>query len=66
MPVLIDGRDVASTSAEWQMECLARWVLQLKPLQRRRDWLDDVQKRDPELAIELRDTMTAVHDARKK
>lgn len=65
MPVLIDGREVAGDSAEWKLECLARWVLQLKPIARRRVWLDDLQRADPELAIELRDVMTAVHAAGK-
>jgi hypothetical protein len=66
MPVLIDGTEVPGDSREWAMECLARWVLKLKPIERRREWLDDFQRRDPELGIELRDTITAVHAAKKR
>lgn len=66
MPVLIDGREVASTSPEWRMECLARHVLTLKPLAARQSWLEGYDQKAGEVAgQELRLLMLTVHEAKK-
>jgi hypothetical protein len=48
MPTLIDGREVASDSPEWRLECLARCVLDLPS--NRGAWMEDFEKRHGEAA----------------
>lgn len=58
---LCDGRRVDSRSADWKQECLARWVLSLKPLAKRQAWLFDFEKRHgPEETERLKANMTKV------
>lgn len=67
MPHLIDGREVASSSPEWLIECLAKHVLAIKPLARRQAWLADYAKGKAASALQdLQNSMAAVHAAKKK
>ena len=59
---LIDGRMVSRCAEEWREECLARHVLQIRPLTARQEWLADFEKkRGPEAAGALKVSMTAQH-----
>lgn len=61
---LADGRTVPSDSPEWRDECLARHVL-AKPLEQRREWLADHEKRHgPDATAALKATLTALHAAK--
>jgi hypothetical protein len=61
---LHDGRVVASDSADWLWECLARTVLRM-PLDHRREWISDFAERNgEELADKLRDLLKKLHAAR--
>lgn len=62
---LHDGREVDTSSAEWRLETLARWVLELKPLDHRREWLAEFDKKHPQMAPELRERVRAIFQARK-
>jgi len=42
---LHDGRDVDSSSQDWQLECLARYVLALPTREARLAWLADAERR---------------------
>ena len=59
---LIDGQFVASDAEAWRHECEARWLLDLRPLEKRREMLAFIEtKRVPEAAQALRDTIQALH-----
>ena len=59
---LIDGQMVSRCAEEWREECLARHVLQLRPLSARQEWLADFEKkRGLEAANALKVAMTAQH-----
>lgn len=58
---MIDGRTVMRDAEEWRDECLARWVLTLKPLSRRQAWLFEYEKKHgPAEANKLKDGMSAI------
>jgi hypothetical protein len=65
MPKLVDGREVPSDSPEWRTETLARWVLTL-PLAKRREWLDDFEKKNPIAGQDLRQVVAVVHADKKR
>ena len=65
MPRLIDGTEVSAESYEWLMECLARYLLK-QPLDQRREFLAVSHKKAPDLVGDLRASMTAIHDAKKR
>ncbi|WVR18307.1 hypothetical protein y223_00027 [Bordetella phage PY223] len=52
MPVLIDGREVASDSEEWRHECEARHVASQPTQIDRRNYLDDVRARRGDAAAQ--------------
>ena len=59
---LIDGQMVSRCAEEWREECLARHVLQLRPLSARQEWLADFEKkRGPEAAGSLKATIRQIH-----
>lgn len=63
---LVDGREVSSHSQEWKVECLARHVLSLQGVDRRRAWLADFERRcGMRAAADLMTAMQQVHAARK-
>lgn len=65
MPRLIDGGEVASDSEAWRHECEARSILMIKPLQERRQWLNDIERlRGVKEADRLRATISALWAAR--
>lgn len=52
---LSDGREVNSYSLEYRDECLARHVLNIKPLGKRQEWLAGFERRHgPEEAEKLK------------
>jgi len=58
MPLLIDGREVASDSEEWRHECEARAIARLPTLADRRAWMEDLEKKHgADRANRLRETM---------
>lgn len=62
---LADGRHVATDSAEFKVECLARHVLRLRTLDERRAWIADFEKRAGALAAaDLMTAMQAVHGSK--
>jgi cytochrome c556 len=62
---LVDGQVVASDAEEWRHETLARHVL-AKPLDARREWLSEFEKRHgAHDAEQLRATMKALHEKAK-
>lgn len=64
---LLDGREVDSASEEWRHESEARAIAALRPLDVRRAWLEDVErKRGKAEADRLRATMDRLWDARNK
>lgn len=61
---LIDGRVVMRDAEEWRAECEARYVLSLQPLEKRRAWIADIErKRGKAAADALRAGMTMVFEA---
>lgn len=62
---LHDGRQVDSMGRDWQIECLARYVLE-KPLAERREFLAGMDKRQPKAADQVRDVMVKLHAAKKR
>jgi hypothetical protein len=66
MPMLIDGREVASDSPEWRQETLARHVLSFQSLDERRAWLDAFERRNGVAAADqLRADMKRLHERKK-
>lgn len=64
---LLDGREFDSASEEWRHESEARAIAALRPLDARRAWLEDVErKRGKAEADRLRATMGRLWDARNK
>ena len=65
-PVELDTGTVVCTSCPcWRLECEAREVL-AKPLEKRREYLDDIEKiRGAAAADELRNAMTIVWEKRR-
>jgi hypothetical protein len=64
---LLDGRQVDSASEEWRWECLARAVLAMQPLAKRREFLQDWQKRHGEASADrLRELMKSQHDTKER
>lgn len=58
---LHDGRVVDSYSEDYRLECEARTVLRMETLQKRRDYLEHVErKRGLDAANKLRDVMMAL------
>ena len=45
MKRLHDGREVDSSSQDWQLECLARYVLRMPNREARLEWLADAERR---------------------
>lgn len=39
---LCDGSEVLNTSREWQLECLAAWVMAM-PFHKRQAWMSDIK-----------------------
>jgi hypothetical protein len=63
---LVDGTEVSNYSPEWLHECLATHLLNSMPLLRRRAFLDTIKEKQGEPAyMRLRNTLVAVHAARK-
>jgi hypothetical protein len=61
MPTLLDGSEVASDSDAWRMECEARHVAGMPTLEKRRDYLADIERRRGCVeADKLRATVAAV------
>jgi len=64
---LIDGRQVDSASEEWRHESEARAIAALRPLDARRAWLEDLERKRGKVAADrLRATMGRLWDARQK
>lgn len=64
---LLDGREVDSASEPWRHECEARAIAELRPIEARRAWLEDIErKRGKPEADRLRATMGRLWDARNK
>ena len=63
MPTLHDGREVASDSEDWKLECLARHVLRLPNRAAINGWLLDFSRLHGEAAERiLRARLNAVRD----
>lgn len=65
MPTLVDGTHADADSYEWLMECLARHLLK-HPLDKRREFLATWDIKAPDLVADLRASMTACHEAKKR
>lgn len=64
---LIDGRMVLRDAEAWRAECLARWVLTLKPLSHRQAWLFEYEKQHgPAEANKLKNGMSAIWEKRQE
>lgn len=65
MPVLIDGRDVASDSEDWRNDCEARYLMRL-PLDKRRELVKAREaKRSKSAVDELKRVMVQIHKMRQ-
>lgn len=65
MVTLHDGSQVDSWSEEWRLECLARYVWAMRPLERRREWMEEFGRRNPSLVGTLRQRMLAIQQKGK-
>lgn len=64
MPTLHDGREVASDSEDWKLECLARYVLRRPSRALMNEWLLDFHKQAGAAAeSSLRARMNAIRAA---
>ena len=64
---LHDGREVASDSEEWKMECLAKYVLTLGTRGQMERWLVAFAQRhgaEAKVVLDLRERMNAIRLAR--
>lgn len=63
---LHDGRAVPSDHDDWKVECLARHVLAMPGLRRRREFLEAIEKEHGARAADrLRGVMKALHESRR-
>jgi hypothetical protein len=63
---LHDGRLVDPMGQDWQIECLAQWLLG-KPLEERRQFLANWERsRKSAVVKQLRDVMTSLHRQRRQ
>lgn len=63
---LVDGREVETYSEEWREECEARHILSLRPLQKRRDYLEAIKKkRGVEAEKRMKKILDAIFERRK-
>jgi len=65
MPILIDGREVASDSEEWRNDCEARYLMGL-PLDKRRELVKVRESKRSKSAVdELKRVMVQIHKMRQ-
>lgn len=62
---LHDGRQVDSASAEWRLECLARYALNRGTRAEVDKWLQAFAEKQPKAIQELRDRMNSINSTRK-
>ena len=66
MPSLHDGRQVASDSDDWRLECLALYLLRTYTRTQVGEWLAEVEAKGGRKWAGLRDRLNAIQAARRK